>query len=78
MIALKDIRKDDVTISAKYYPEGKPQGGYLCVRLRDGKVIEHTPDGNYYTDYPPVHAKRRLIELAKLDVVPKESKAYWY
>ena len=78
MIVLREIIKTDKTISAKYYPEDRPEEGYLCLDLSDGSVIEHIPANKYYKNYAPVHAKRKLMSLAELPVVPRESTIMWY
>ncbi len=78
MIVLREIKRTADTISAKYYPENDPRGGFLCLNLSDGSVKEHIPDGNYYKDYAPLHAKRKLMSLAQMENVPKESRVMWY
>lgn len=78
MIVLREITKTDKTISAKYYPEDNSIGGYLCLDLSDGSVIEHIPDNVYYKDYAPSQASRQLMRIAELEVVPRESTIIWY
>ena len=78
MIVLREITKTDKTISAKYYPENNTVGGYLCLDLSDGSVIEHIPDNVYYKDSAPIHARRKLMSLAELPAVPRESTVMWY
>ena len=72
MVILKNIRKNNDTISADYYPEGKEPKGFMM--LRGNEAVEH----NNASSFAASHVKRELQRLAKTSNLPKEKTVLWY
>lgn len=78
MIVLKNIKKDEHSIEADYYPEGVGARGYVKISLPDGEYLEVIPSPEYPNSSDPAHARYELLRLAELETLPKEKTVLWY
>jgi hypothetical protein len=79
MVFLKNIIKSGDRISCDYSPENSAEIGFVEVDLgtRDFVKKVRTPfdnDSDRYTS----KVKFKLLDLAKLDEIPSESRVVWY
>lgn len=78
MIVLKNIKKTNEDISAKYYMDGKDEAGYrgfLRIRLSDSEILEHDRPEMWYGWS---HAKKELYRLGQMKNPPQEKTVLWY
>ena len=79
MIVLKNIKKNDHSIEADFYPEGVGSRGFVKISLPDGDFIEKIPSADYPGSGSAFsHAQDELLRIAKLDKIPKEKTVLWY
>ena len=80
MVVLKNINKniENHTISAKYYPGGVHEPGYIVVNYESGETIKLDRAENDQSGMFAYHAKKQLLRVSALDVTPEESKTIWY
>lgn len=80
MVVLKSINKNtkNQTISAKYYPGGVHEPGYIVVNYETNETIELNKSENDQSGMFAYHAKKQLLRVSALAVTPEESKTIWY
>jgi len=74
MLVLKNILRKDSYIEADYYPEAQGKKYKVTVNLETGEVDDHGSRASGYL----IHAKNKLLRLAKLETLPKEATEIWY
>ena len=74
MLVLKNIVRHDGLIGADYYPEAGEEKYRITVNIKTGKVNDHGSKKSGYL----IHAKAKLLRLAKLENLPKEATEIWY
>ncbi len=79
MVTLRNIKKDNKTISAEYEPENSGLVGSIKLDIASGNVIDSvsTELDNPFPMYL-FHATRALEKLAQKDNVPEEKMVMWY
>ena len=78
MLVLREIKKENENISARYYPENGSESGYICISLNGGGTIKHTPAKGYEYSTCFSHAKKELLRLSSKKVLPTEKTIIWY
>ena len=76
MVILKNIKRNDISISCDYYLEGQEPKGFIEIRLSDGEVTRH--DKAHDVAYGSSHVIRKLRELRTVEKLPKERTIFWY
>lgn len=79
MLQLKNIRKNDNTIQADYYPEDREEHGFVIIDCKTGDIINSktTPSDGELCMYR-YHAAYALGRLAKQEMVPDSQRVMWY
>ncbi len=77
MIKLKNIKKNNDTISCLIYPEDSKEPGNLIINLSTKVEKYNLPDGYDWCKYHVSHASRALIELAQQKDIPSEKLIMW-
>lgn len=78
MIRLKDIKRENDCISAKYFPEGQNEWGFIKIgndkKWIEGRKSAYDEDMDVYF----YKAKRELERLLKEENIPSERIIMWY
>lgn len=74
MVILKNIEKNNKTISADYYPEGGSEKGFMEIDLKDLSVVYH----ENVSSFAAAHVRRELRRLSNYDKMPNERTLLWY
>lgn len=78
MLILRNIKRNDLTIEAEYFPENGKSAGFLRVKMGTGEVLEHRKAKGYEYSTAPSHAKNELIRLSKRERLPEEKTVMWF
>ena len=79
MVKLTNISKDAKTISCEYCPENSDQLGYVELDCESEEIVNiKYSDYEYGKKMYAAHAIAKLIELSRLDSMPKEAYAIWF
>lgn len=75
MVILRNIRKNDKTISCNYYHEDESESFEMVYDYRSGTLLKATdPSEGGYT----YHARRKLERLSRMDNPPSSAREMWY
>ena len=79
MLQLRNIRRNDNTIQANYYPEDREECGFVAVDCKTGDIINSTitPSDGELGMYC-YHAAYALERLAKQENFPETQRVLWY
>lgn len=79
MLTLINLKKENNIIEAEYYNEDeKDKLYYIKIDILSGEIVTlKKPNASIY-GAASRHARRALIELAKLDSMPQKHKVIWY
>ena len=79
MLTLINIKKGKNVIEAEYYNEDeKDKLYYIKIDILSGEIVTlKKPNASIY-GAASRHARRALIELAKLDSMPQKHTVIWY
>lgn len=76
MVVLKNIKRNDFSISCDYYLEGKEPKGFIEIRLSDSEVMRHEKTQD--VAYGSSHVIQKLKELRMVEKLPEERTIFWY
>lgn len=74
MVTLKNVKRDENSVSADYYPEGEEPKGFMRLDATTREVIEHERSGIM----APTHVRNLLNRMLDLDKYPEEATVFWY
>ena len=79
MLRLKNLEKNDSIVGCDLYIEDCKEHTRFAVNIETGQIVEASaPDGYTYCDNYFSHARRKIIELVKENLLPKECTVMWY
>lgn len=79
MVKLKNIRRNERTIEADFYPEDSKEAGHILIDVQSKEVLERTYPKEYEGRFSyATHAKRALLELAEKEELPETYTVMWY
>lgn len=79
MVKVKNIRRANGFIEAKYIPEDSSEEGYVKIRISDGEVVSKkmtSLDGRVGLYFAKV--KNALQEMVSQEDIPEERVVMWY
>ncbi|MDU2064420.1 MAG: hypothetical protein E6713_06210 [Sporomusaceae bacterium] len=79
MVFLKNILKTDNKISCNYSPENTKEVGFVEVDIETRNYIKkETTKYDSGSDSYVSKVRFKLLDLAKMDKIPTESRVVWY
>ena len=78
MIRLKNIKKSNHIIESDILPENSKMCGHIVVNLKTNELEKFVlPEGYEWCRKHVNHAKDKLIELSKQEIIPEEKLIMW-
>lgn len=79
MVKLVNLKKNSATAECDILPEDSAQSGHIVIDLASGELKEFSlPEGYEWCRNHVNHAKKKLLELIKESILPKEYLVMWY